>query len=545
MLSTNHQSVSFQAVTPASDSDRPIYTIGGLNQGLGIGQILAKVRRGWWIIALTTLLGGAASYLYGLLTPNTYVAGGILSVQPQHFSIPELQGALSADTGPDPLPEVMTEVQVLTSPRLLLQVIDTLHLDRDPEFDPRFQPPSLFNRLATALNADWISQARAFWLASKQMLGLPTETKPVELSQDAINQAVLGALSKRLIVSHNDRSLIITIQATAQNPKTAATIVNTLVDAYEQARFDDHERINKAANLSLMRRVEDVHAQAVVLEEKARAARAQNDLPSLDRGNVAEQQLSELISAATKSSVERSQADAIAMRAHALAQSGATDELASVVGSGTIARLRDQETQAGRVVAEGQSRYGENYPALQSAKASLQIVRSQIAMEVRRTVASLDAQATTADQHDAKIQAALAAARLASRQVAGGQLQITQLEQEAVARRKLYESLLQRAEQTQTDPNQQMVTGARIVSNAFVPAMPSGPKRGLAAGFGAFGGLLAGCFLSLVRGKRKRQRFRRWRRTGFGNRSSRSRQAAATRPATVKSRGHRGDAAPS
>ena len=494
-------------MSPVLDNGRPSYTIDMASQGIGAAEMLAKFRRGLWLIALLTVLGGVLAYGYGLLIPNSYVAGGILVVEQQHFSIPELQGALSGDSGPDPLPEVTTQVQVLTSPRLLQQVISTLHLDRDPEFDPRFRPASMFNQMATAFNADWISRARVFWIDAKKALGLPIDPKPAELSQDVIDQSVLGALSKRLMVSHNDRSLIITIQCTAENPKIAAAIVNTLMDVYEQARFDDHERINKSANAALMRRVEDIHGQAVAIEEKARLARAQNDLPSLDRGNVAEQQLSELISAATKSGVERSQADAIAARAHALAQTNSTDELAAVVGSSTIARLRDQEAQARRLVAEGQSRYGENYPAQQSAKASLQSVLGQIGIEVRRTVASLDAQALTADQHDQKVQAALAAARTSSRQVAGGQLQIKQLEEEALARRKLYETLLARAEQTQTDPNQQMVSGARVVSNAFVPALPSGPRRKLAAGIGGIGGMLAGCFLCLVRGKRNRQRF--------------------------------------
>ena len=507
MLLTPRQSVSFQAIMPASERDRPTYTISAPSQGLSVAQLLGKFRRGLWLIALMTLVGGILAYGYSLLIPNSYVASAMLAVEAQHFSIPELQGALSGDTGPDPLPEVMTEVQVLTSPRLLLQVINTLHLDRDPEFDPRLHPPSLLNRAATALNVDWIDRSWGFWSDIKRWVGLPPDTEAPEMSQDEVQQAVLGGLSRRLLVSHNDRSLIIGIQCTAENPKIAASVVNTLIEVYEQARFDDHERINKAANASLMRRVDEVHAQAVQLENKVRLARTQNDLPSLDRGNVAEQQLSELISAATKSSVERSQADTIAARARALAQSGATDELASVVGSGTISRLRDQETQASRLVAEGQSRYGENYPALQSAKASLQTVRSQIAIEVRRTVASLDAQATTADLHDQKIQAALSAARASSHQVAGGELEIKQLGEEAAARRKLYESLLQRAEQTQTDPNQQMVTGARVVSSAFAPVGPSGPKRKLATGFGAFGGLVVGCFLSLVRGKRKQRRF--------------------------------------
>jgi succinoglycan biosynthesis transport protein ExoP len=70
----------------------------------------------------------------------------------------------------------------------------------------------------------------------------------------------------------------------------------------------------------------------------------------------------------------------------------------------------------------------------------------------------------------------------------------------------LYEALRTRAEQTQTDPNQQMATGARVVSEAVPPGLPAGPKRKMGMGIGALGGTLMGCFLALVGGRRT-QRF--------------------------------------
>ncbi len=472
--------------------------------GITVAQLLRVLRRFAWLIVLTGAIGGGLAYLYSESIPNFYTADGTLAMDPQRFNIPELQGATSGNQGPDPFPEVLTEVQVLTSPRMLRQVATTLHLDNNPEFNARLAPKTgllqlLPPNLADRITAEWARVIAA--LTGVQ----PDPDMPPE--PEAIEQSVLGELAKRLVVSHDSRSLIIDIRCTAQDPKTAAAVVNTLIDVYEQARLDDHDRVNRSANASLMRRIDEIRGQVVALDEKVRAVRAQNDLPLLQRSNVSEQQLSELISSATRSSFDHAQATAVAARARALAQSGSTDELAAVVSSGTISRLRDQETQAIRSMADLQSRFGDNYPGIASARANIQAVRGQIASEVRRTVASLDQAAQTADQQDRQIQAALVQARQNSIRVAGSQLEIRQIEEEASARRKLYESLLTRAEQTQTDPGQQMLTGARVVSNAMVPAFPSGPRRRVAALAGGVGSVLAGSCLVLLFSRRSRGRF--------------------------------------
>jgi succinoglycan biosynthesis transport protein ExoP len=467
---------------------------------MNLAQLGKTLRRAWWLIALTGTLGGALAYGYARLTPDIYMASAILAVEPQRFTIPELQGAVSGEHASDPFPEVLTEVQVLTSRRLLQQVVDTLHLDKHPEFDPRAQTTSYVSQV--------LKEIRQRVEQVLPDVSRPPGQQAADASSNTLRQLVVDGVARHLGVWHDTRSLIITIFFTANDPKLAATVVNTLLDAYSQNRYIDRERINKAANASLMRRIDDIRGEVVKLEEKIRAARAKNNLPELTVGSVNQQQLAELISAATRSNTERTQAETIAARAHSLADAGATDQLASVIGSPTISRLRDQEAEAGRTFAESQSRYGSGNPLLQATRANLQSIRTQIDAEVRRTVASLDAQAQIAIQQDRQAQAALNSARSRATQTAGGQLEVKQLEQEATARRTLYETLLARAEQTQTDPgSNQMMTGARVVSDAAVPGIPSGPKRSLAAAGGAASGMLGGAFLAIV-GSRRSRKFR-------------------------------------
>jgi Mrp family chromosome partitioning ATPase len=79
------------------------------------------------------------------------------------------------------------------------------------------------------------------------------------------------------------------------------------------------------------------------------------------------------------------------------------------------------------------------------------------------------------------------------------QADLVQLEKDADARRTLYTTLLQRAEQTRTDKTSPQQVGARIVDQADVPIIPSSPRPKMAAGIGLMAGVAFGGFLSLLR----------------------------------------------
>ena len=110
---------------------------------------------------------------------------------------------------------------------------------------------------------------------------------------------------------------------------------------------------------------------------------------ALRAGSIGQQQAEQLTIEEARISVERSQIEANLARASAAAASGNADELASVLDSATISRLRDQEAEASGRVADLSAQFGPGYPDLQSAQAHLGAVRSQLSGEARRIVASL------------------------------------------------------------------------------------------------------------------------------------------------------------
>jgi uncharacterized protein involved in exopolysaccharide biosynthesis len=441
---------------------------------LAPAAILRILRRSWLPICACAVLGAAAAYSIADRMPKSFTASGQIAVAGDQMAIPELQGALRADNAPDPMPQVHTEMQALVSRQLLQRVIEQLHIDRDPEFNGALRPPTLLGSLKNTLKSL-----------------LPHGNGPA--AAGAAEDALLGAVDRALVISQDNRSLVIGISFTAQDPNLAAAFVNTLVTDYIATRADRRQTANQGANTVMSQRIEQVRRDINTIEQKMRALRTSSDMVGLRAGSVGQQQVEDLATAASRATLDRSQIEAQYERAAALASSGSSDALASVLGSETISRLREQEAEAAAKVADLSMRYGANWPALRSAEADLSSIRRQIAGESHRIVDSLATQLRVARAHEADVLAQLSAARHEGVAAENVQAELTQLQQDAATRRDLYRTLLERAEQTGAEPLRDEMPDIRVLSQAVPPGLPSAPNVKAATGLaGLAGGLLAG-----------------------------------------------------
>lgn len=447
---------------------------------LRIAQIARVLRRHALLIGICGVIGAGSAFAYAMSLPKTFTASSSITVEGDSFAIPELQGAIRSTNAPDPMPWVRTEVQALTARGLVQEVIGKLGLEKDPEFNPSLRPPT------------FIDEAKA---AVKSLLPHSAAVGP-ELGPD---EAVLNAVQKSLSIFQDNRSLVIATAFTAQDPNIAAKFVNTLVDDYIQGRGTRRAKANRSANDTINDRVNEVKKSLDAIEQQMRDLRSRGDIVALRAGSVGQQQVEELASAAARASVDRATLEANWNRATALGKQGSTSALAGVLDSPTIAKLRDQESVSSSNVAQMSAKYGANYPAVRSARADLQSVQAQLGGEVSRIVASLGSQLRVARDKEADLQRQLSAARTVGVQAENARAQLDELQQEANTRRALYQTLLQREQQTVAQPAAAEVPDVRVLSTAAAPSMPSGPNGKLITGMGGLSGIVLGCLLALTR----------------------------------------------
>ena len=133
----------YGAALPPSANLTPAEPPAALIPALRLARLF---KRYLWLIVGCTVLGGIVAYAYAHTLPKTYTANSVLAVEGTNFAIPQLQGAVREDNGPDPMPYVHTEMEILHSHTLLAEVVAQLHLDKVPEFNPVLQPQTLLAR---------------------------------------------------------------------------------------------------------------------------------------------------------------------------------------------------------------------------------------------------------------------------------------------------------------------------------------------------------------------------------------------------------------
>ncbi len=450
-------------------------------QGVRLGELAALLRRRAWLIALCALCGAVGAVALSTLLPRLYTASSKITIAGESFAIPELQGVLRSDKS-DPMLFARTELQALSSRQLLRQVAGELSLARLPEFNAALRRPGL-----ASVVADQIRSA----LAMAQALPAPT-SQPV--SQE---DGVVAAASRSLAVFNDNRSLVIDLSFTSQDPKLSADFVNTLVRDYISGQAGQRSTANQDANGALLKRIDELNGEIAGLEQQSRTIRDKSQIVGLRAGSVGQQQVEDLASAVTRASLERAQLESTWQRATALARNGTSDELAGVLSSETVSRLREQEAAAARQVAQISTRYGSSYPGVRDAQASLDSARRLLSQEVQRIIGSLTTQLQVAREHERDAQTQLAAARDDAVKNGNVQARLDDLRQQTADRRALAQNLLERTQQTITRPAADQTPDVRVLSEAFPPATPSSPRTGLAGMFGLLAGAVLGSLVAV------------------------------------------------
>lgn len=454
-------------------------------EGLPLRRLAALLRRYAWLIALCAVLGALAAYGYARTIPKSFTASSLVAVEGERLAIPELNGALRTETPGDPMPWVRTEVQAISSRDLVAKVAQQLNLKNLPEFNPALRSP---NPLTKAIDA-----------AKSAVLSLfpspPATGDDAAPTTEIVTNEALRALS----IFQDSRSLVIQVSFTSHDPKLSADFANALTTEYIASRADRRTRVNEGANTALNTRIDQARIDLADIERQMRDLRSKSDLVGVRAGSIGQQQAEELATAAARGSVELAQLQTLYDRASALAKTGASDQLANVLGSSTISSLRQSEATASRRVAELSARYGSGYPGVRSAGAELASTQRQLRDETTRIISSLASQLNVAKAQQSDVQRQLETARQAGIKAENSTAELTQLQQEATTRRALYQTLLERAQQTVAQPTGSQTPDVRVVTQAAAPLFPSSPNMKLAAGSGGIAGGLLGCLFALTR----------------------------------------------
>ena len=202
---------------------------------------LVLLRRKWIIINTILFCTILTVLILFQLTPR-YTASVMLALETRQNQVVDMQAVvsgISADAA-----TIKTEIDVMTSRRLVGKTVDTLNLVRDPELNTELQTNKGFLSYLNPVN--WLPDSFKAAIFGEQ------EVLSVEEQQSQERARVIDAVTERLSVSNPPRSYSISVSFESDGPRKAARIANGLADLYLtdqlEAKFEATQRANDWLN---------------------------------------------------------------------------------------------------------------------------------------------------------------------------------------------------------------------------------------------------------------------------------------------------------
>ena len=297
---------------------------------------------------------------------------------------------------------VASQVEMIQSTDLLKQVALKLNLARLPEFDEAADMGALSRLLViVGLKSD------------------PNEIPPEE--------RVLKAFREKLNVYRVEKTRVIVIEMSSEDPKLAAEIPDALADAYLADQAVAKQRSNTDATDYLEPEIANLSKRVKEAEGRVANFRAQSDLLIGQNNSVlSTQQLSELSTELSRVRANRGAAEANAQSVRAVLESGASlDALPDVLSSTLIQRLRERQVQLKADIADLSTTLLDNHPRIRALRSQLADLDRQIRHEAENVLKGLASEAKTAQMREKQLVADLnkLKAEIGARRRGGGRVE--------------------------------------------------------------------------------------------------------------------------
>jgi succinoglycan biosynthesis transport protein ExoP len=457
-------------------------------------------RRHRVVLGILLLTIGLTAVLFAVAT-RLYKATAEIQVQKETADALNMDTMMRPESQSDAVDSnitLQTQAQILQSDSLALQVVRELNLEKSPDFRSHFNP------------IGWVMGLVA-------PAGIP-DPKNVPLEEAPGSRArVIKIFESHLKVSPVSGTRLINVEYLSTDPRTAAAVVNHLVQDLIEYNFQTRHNATREASgwlgsqlNALRKQSEDLQAKVVDLQRDSGVfSFGQTDTqghelvftPALDRLQQATSQLEQAQSARImKGALYQVVKDGDPELISGLAGNGMLSGVsAGVNGSLTLLQsMRSEEAQTQAQLNELSAKFGPSYPKLAELQSSLDSMQKSIHAEAARIASRVQNDYAVAQQIEAKDRAGFLEQRNQAEAQNDKAVRYQIARQEATASRTLYENLVSRMKEAD------LVAGMRssnitLVDPARVVARPAKPSVLMYAAASLAGGLFLGICGALFR----------------------------------------------
>lgn len=411
------------------------------------------IKRKWTIVGCVALIFGVVAIGTFRTTPIYEAAGSIAinRIDPMMMNFKDPSGGWSYF---DPT-ELDTEVRILRSDLLALQVIRQLDLDKRPEFGGSGQKPATLELTTEGLQPD-----------------------------SARTSSLLSGFKGSLSVSLIPNTRIVEIRFRSPDKDLAARVVNTLINTYVEQNFKTRYESTMQKTDWLSKQLVDLQMQVETSQEKlVKYQKEHSILGGDEKQNIITTKLDELNKQLTAAESERMEKQSV----YELMQAGDPETLAAASHQGQgatlpsnatgtlLERLRGQQADLRIQIAEFSTQFGPAYPKVVQLNNQLKEVNAQMVLEAKKSIEHSRSDYLTALEREKMLRAAMDQQKQEANALNESAIEYTLLKRDVETNRTLYEGLLEKLKEAGVSAGLRS-TNVRNVDQARVPMSPSEPN---------------------------------------------------------------------
>ncbi len=448
------------------------------SQESALGEyIRILVKRKWTVLACLLSIFSVVAIASLKMTPIYEATGSIAINKPDN-------GLVNFSNSPtfnldyyDPT-ELETEVKILQSDLLALQVVKELGLDRRPDVDGSAPPlPSSLDLAPDPLQAD-----------------------------SSRTSSLLAGIKGNLKVTLTPNTRIIEVHYRNPDKNLAAKVVTTLMNTYVENNFKARFESTMQASDWLSKQLVDLQMKVETSQEKLVRYQKEHEILGIDeKQNIITSKLDELNKALTTAESDRMDKEAV----YRMIQNGDPDAIASAAGglegSGTgtqsisalLQSLQSKEADLKIQAADLNTQFGPSYPKLAQLNNQLKEVDSQIQAEIKKVGGKIHGQYLGALQRESMLHDALEKQKQEANKLNESAIEYSLLKRDVDTNRQLYEGLLEKLKEAGVSAGLRS-NNFSIVDVARVPTSPVEPNIPRNLAFAFMLGLTSGVGLAFL-----------------------------------------------
>ena len=401
---------------------------------------------------------------------------------------PAAAGMLSQALGGGNRTDLYGEIEVMKSDRLIEQMVDKLDIMRDSEFNHELRDGWMHRLSNLAVVRTAVDYLRA--VAGKD--------EKADSRDERLRREVINRVRSSLSVMPPGVSNVVGVSFESIDPVKAMRLTNTFVGLFAADNLDRRVKADAQTRAWLDERIEGLRSAVIESERSVANFLTQRRLVADGRNPVSDRQFADVSRQLTTAKAALAESQTRLAQVYRLR--GTPQGLASIKevrNSPQIVRLQSQEAAMLQKAAEMGTLLGDRHPKMVNIQAEIADIRDRIGDEQDRIVQELENEVRVSRARVRSITDELE--ELDEKRFASSKdtLQLRQLQREAEANQRLYETYLARLKQTGANTDTAEEGLVEIISSARQPLAPSFPKKGLIVGFGFIISLGLGAFLIL------------------------------------------------